>query len=91
MLALAFKIWPSKERIRHCYYKNPMRNQVLTEKRSSMTEQSKMAFLSDEIDRRFLMMINGITIDENIEKVNQYTYNICIILDTLHNKKERLL
>ena len=31
---LAFEIWSTKEGIRHSYYEKPMRNQVLTMKRS---------------------------------------------------------
>ena len=43
---LAFEIWSTKEGIRLSYYENPMRNQVLTMKRSSMSENSKKLYPS---------------------------------------------
>ena len=53
-----------------------MRNQVLTEKRSSMSEQSKMAILTNELNRRFLMMDGKIDIEEKKEKVDQFTQQL---------------
>ena len=73
---LAFEIWSSVEGIRHSYYEKPMRNQVLTEKRSSMSEHSKMAILTNELNRRFLMMDDGIPTEEKIEKIDQYTQQL---------------
>ena len=46
-----------------------MWNQVLTEKTSSMSEQGKMAILTNEMNRRFLMMDEQIEIEEKIERL----------------------
>ena len=35
---LGFELWSEKEKIRHSYYEKEMRSQVLTEKRSSQSE-----------------------------------------------------
>ena len=69
---LAFEIWSTKEGVRHSYYEKPMRNQVLTMKRSSMSENSKNSILTNELNRRFLMMDDKIELEEKIEKVNQF-------------------
>ena len=54
-----------------------MWNQVLTEKTSSMSEQGKMAILTNEMNRRFLMMDEQVEIEEKIEKVDHFTQQLC--------------
>ena len=69
---LAFEIWSEKIGIRHSYYEKPMRNQVLTMKRSSMSENSKTSILTNELNRRFQMMDGNIEKGEKIEKIHQF-------------------
>ena len=73
---LSFEIWSDKNGIRHSYYEKPMRNQVLTMKRSSMSENSKTSILTNELNRRFLMMDREISIEEKIEKVDKFTQQL---------------
>ena len=44
---LSFEAWSSKEGIRYSYYEKSMRSQILTQKRSSQSEQSKFAILTN--------------------------------------------
>ena len=69
---LAFEIWSEKEGVRHSYFEKEMRSQLLTMKRSSQSENSKLAILTNELNRRFLMMDSKIDNKENIEKVNHF-------------------
>ena len=70
---LSFEIWSEKDGIHHSYYEKSMRNQVLTEKRSAQSENSKFAILTNELNRRFLMMDKSIGINERVSKVDQFT------------------
>ena len=45
-------------------------------KRSSMSENSKNAILTNELNRRFLMMDESIGVDEKIEKINHFTQQL---------------
>ena len=58
---LAFELWSDKTGIRYSYFEKSMRNQILTMKRSSQSENSKFAILTNELRRRFN------TVDEKIE------------------------
>ena len=68
-IPFAFEIWSIREGIQYSYYENPNRNQVLTEKVSSMPEQNKMVILSNELKRLFLMMDDLIEDWEKVEKL----------------------
>ena len=70
---LASEIWSTKSGIRHSYFEKSMRSQLLTMKRSSQSENSKLAILTNELNRRFLMMDEEIATEEKIEKINKFT------------------
>ena len=73
---LGFELWSEKEKIRHSYYEKEMRSQVLTEKRSSQSENQKFAILTNELNRRLQMMDSDISIDEQVEKINHFTQQL---------------
>ena len=73
---LGFELWSEKERIRHSYYEKEMRSQVLTEKRSSQSENQKFAILTNELNRRLQMMDDGISVEEQVEKINHFTQQL---------------
>ena len=73
---LGFELWSEKDRIRHSYYEKEMRNQVLTEKRSSQSENQKFAILTNELNRRLQMMDENITEKEQVEKINHFTQQL---------------
>ena len=54
-----------------------MRNQILTQKRSSQSESSKFAILTNELNRRFEMMDDCIDIKEKIEHIDHFTKQLC--------------
>ena len=58
---LGFEVWSEKGGLRHSFYEKPMRNQILTQKRSSQSESSKFSILTNELNRRFEMMDEKIT------------------------------
>ena len=73
---LSFEIWSSKEGIRTSYFEKKMRNQILTMKRSSQSENSKVSILTNELNRRFQMMDSRITIEEKKEKIEHFTQQL---------------
>ena len=73
---LGFELWSTKERLRHSYYEKGMRSQVLTEKRSSQSENQKFAILTNELHRRLQMMDDWIETEEQIEKIDHFTQQL---------------
>ena len=73
---LAFEVWSDITGLRHSYFEKSMRNQVLTQKRSSQSENSKFAILTNELTRRFQMMDKDISSQEKIEKIDHYTQQL---------------
>ena len=71
-----FEIWSERECIRHSYYEKSMRSQVLTEKRSSQSENQKFAILTNELHRRLQMMDGKISDEEHIEKIDHFTQQL---------------
>ena len=69
---LAFELWSEREGVRHSYYEKEMRSQLLTMKRSSQSENSKLAILTNELNRRFMMMDSKISTEEKIEKIDHF-------------------
>ena len=53
-----------------------MRSQILTQKRSAQSEQSKFAILTNELRRRFSMMDEGIEINEKLEKIDHFSQQL---------------
>ena len=76
MPTLGFEIWSTKEKIRHSYYEKEMRSQILTEKRSSQSENQKFAILTNEMNRRMQMMDEDVGLEEQIEKVDHFTQQL---------------
>ena len=50
---LSFEMWSEKTGLRHSYFEKSMRSQIMTQKRSSQSEQSKVSILVNELTRRF--------------------------------------
>ena len=73
---LGFELWSSKECIRHSYFEKEMRSQVMTEKRSSQSENQKYAILTNELNRRLLMMDEKIEIEEQVDKIDHFTQQL---------------
>ena len=73
---LGFELWSTREKIRHSYYEKSMRSQVLTEKRSSQSENQKFAILTNEMNRRLQMMDEDISIEEKVEKIDHFTQQL---------------
>ena len=69
-------MWSTKEKIRHSYFEKEMRSQVLTQKRSSQSENQKCAILTNELNRRLSMMDEEITMEERIEKIDHFTQQL---------------
>ena len=63
---LSFELWSTENGIAHSYFEKEMRSQVLTMKRSSMPEQSKFSILVNELNRRFEVMSEDVTIEEKV-------------------------
>ena len=49
---LSFSMWQEKDCIKHSYFEKSMRNQVLLLERTSMSRQSLISILSNELTRR---------------------------------------
>ena len=73
---LSFQMWSEREGIRHSYFEKEMRSQVLTMKLSSQSEQSKFSILVNELQRRFEVMDEKISIDEKTEIVDHFTQQL---------------
>ena len=73
---LGFEMWSTKDKIRHSYYEKEMRSQVLTEKRSSQSENQKFAILTNELNRRLQMMDEEIETEEQVQKIDQFTQQL---------------
>ena len=73
---LGFEMWSTREKIRHSYYEKEMRSQVLTQKRSSQSENQKFAILTNELNRRLQMMDDEIMVEEKIEKIDHFTQQL---------------
>ena len=73
---LAFELWSTKEGIRFSYFEKEMRNQVLTQKRSSMSENAKVSILTNELNRRFEMVDDKIEKEEKTDIVNHFTQQL---------------
>ena len=73
---LSFEIWSCKDGIHHSYFEKLMRSQILTMKRSAQSENSKNAILTNELNRRFLMMDRSIGEEERTQKVDQFTQQL---------------
>ena len=68
---LSFETWSTKEGIRHSYFEKHMRSQILTQKGSSMSEQSKMNILVNELQRRFEVLDVKTETDEKVEIIDK--------------------
>ena len=73
---LSFELWSEKDGLRHSYFEKDMRSQVLTMKKSSMSEQSKFSILVNELHRRFEVLDRKISIEEKISIVDHYTQQL---------------
>ena len=73
---LGFEMWSTKGGLRHSCYEKSMKNQVMTQKRSSQSENSKFAILTNELRRRFQMMDEEIGREEKIQKLNHFTQQL---------------
>ena len=73
---LSFQMWSELEGIRHSFYEKEMRNQVLTMKRSSQSEQSKYSILVNELSRRFVVIDEKISSEEKTEIIDHYTQQL---------------
>ena len=73
---LSFEMWSEKEGLRHSYFEKGMRSQIMTMKRSSQSEQSKVSILVNELTRRFDVLDEKIEINEKIGIINHYTQQL---------------
>ena len=73
---LSFQMWSDENGIRNSFHEKPMKSQILTEKRSSQSEQSKYSILVNELNRRFEVLDNKISISEKVEIVDHYTQQL---------------
>ena len=69
---LSFELWSEKDGVKHSYFEKSMRSQVLTMKRSSQAENSKMSILVNELVRRFEVMDDNLELDEETEVLNHF-------------------
>ena len=70
---LSFEMWSEKAGIKHSYYEKPMRSQILTHKRSSQAEKSKYSILVNELNRRFEVLDDSISISEKVNIIDHFT------------------
>ena len=73
---LSFQMWSDETGLRHSFYEKSMRSQILTQKRSSQSEQSKFSILVNELNRRFEVLDSKISNDEKVDIVNHYTQQL---------------
>ena len=73
---LSFELWSTENGLAHSYFEKEMRSQVLTMKRSSMPEKSKFSILVNELNRRFEVMSEEVTIDEKVSVINKFTQQL---------------
>ena len=73
---LPFQMWSEEIGLRHSFYEKNMRSQILTQKKSSQSEQSKYSILVNELNRRFEVLDDRIPIDEKITIVDHYTQQL---------------
>ena len=66
---LSFEYWSEKTGVRHSYYENEMRSQVLPQKQSSQSEQCKYSILVNELQRRLEILDRDIELNENCRTV----------------------
>ena len=62
--------------MRHSYFEKKMRSQILTMKKSSQSENSKVSILTNELNRRFQMMDDLISIEEKVEKIDRFSQQL---------------
>ena len=73
---LSFALWSEKDCICHSYFEKLMRCQILTQKRSSQSEQQKYSILVNELCRRFEVLDSEIETCEKVKIVDHYTQQL---------------
>jgi len=73
---LSFEMWSERTGLRHSYFEKGMRSQIMTMKRSSQSEQSKVSILVNELTRRFEVLDARIDIKEKVDIINHYTQQL---------------
>ena len=73
---LGFEIWSEKNGLRHSFFEKPMRSQILTMERSSQSERSKFSILVNELNRRFEMLDEDISIEEKKGIINHFSQQL---------------
>ena len=73
---LSFETWSTKNGIRHSYFEKDMRSQILTQKMSSQSEQSKFNILVNELHRRFEVLDSKVEITEKIEIIDHFVLQL---------------
>ena len=97
---LSFEMWSTSEGISHSYFEKHMRSQVLTMRRSSMPETSKYSILVNELNRRFEVMSEDVTVEERVNTVDKFTQQLVnsgfsytqikdIVLSSLKGEKKK--
>ena len=97
---LSFEMWSTSEGISHSYFEKHMRSQVLTMRKSSMPETSKYSILVNELNRRFEVMSEDITVEERVNTVDKFTQQLVnsgfsytqikdIVLSSLKGEKKK--
>ena len=69
---LSFETWSTIEGIRHSYFEKTMRSQILTQKFSSQSEQSKYSILVNELHRHLEVLDPKIENSEKVEIIDHF-------------------
>ena len=69
---LSFEMWSTMDGDSHSYFERPMRSQVLTMKRSSQAQKSKVSILVNELNRHFEVMYDTVTLDEKLQVIDKF-------------------
>ena len=73
---LSFSLWEGENSLEHSYYEKGMRNQTLVMERTSMSKQSIMSIMSNELVRRLEVLGNKIEHSEKMKVVEKYVQQL---------------
>ena len=73
---LSFSMWLEKDGIHHSYFEKSMRNQTLLLERTSMSRQSLISILSNELTRRLEVLDERLSNNEVIAVINKFTQQL---------------
>ena len=73
---LSFSLWEGENSLKHSYFEKGMRNQTLVVERTSMSRQSIMSIMSNELVRRLSVLDENLEQSERLQVVEKYVQQL---------------